>query len=117
DERRGAAVLARAVPRFDRYVRARAGVGGRGGDPHSLRDRKGCKGSADRMTAAAPLLDVRHLSKVFRSSGGLRARDAREVRAVDDISFAVMPGETFGLVGESGCGKSTVARCVLNLIR
>src|SRR5947207_3431547 len=69
------------------------------------------------MSAAAPLLEVRRLTKVYHTSGGFAGRGGREVRAVDDVSFEVMPGETFGLVGESGCGKSTVARCVLNLIR
>jgi oligopeptide/dipeptide ABC transporter ATP-binding protein len=69
------------------------------------------------MIATAPLLEVRRLTKVFHTAGRFVGRGAREVRAVDDVSFAVMAGETFGLVGESGCGKSTVARCVLNLIR
>lgn len=69
------------------------------------------------MSGTAPLLEVRRLTKVFRTAGGFAGRGAREVRAVDDVSFAVVAGETFGLVGESGCGKSTVARCVLNLIR
>jgi len=68
------------------------------------------------MSATSPLLEVRHLSKLFRTAGGGRGQGPRELRAVDDVSFDVFPGETFGLVGESGCGKSTVARCVLNLI-
>src|SRR6266511_2778781 len=68
------------------------------------------------MTTAAPLLEVRHLQKVFRTPGGWGGHGPREVRTVDDVSLTVHAGETFGLVGESGCGKSTVARCVLNLI-
>jgi ABC-type oligopeptide transport system ATPase subunit len=60
----------------------------------------------------APLLDVRGLTRHFPAPGGGRT----PVRAVEDVSFAVLPGETFGLVGESGCGKSTVARCILRLL-
>jgi ABC-type oligopeptide transport system ATPase subunit len=63
-----------------------------------------------------PLLEVRHLRKEYASRSWL-ARQARVVRAVDDVSFEVGEGETFGLVGESGCGKSTTARCILGLIR
>jgi ABC-type oligopeptide transport system ATPase subunit len=62
-----------------------------------------------------PLLDVRHLVKEYPRRGGWFRR-APGTRAVDDISFAVAAGETFGLVGESGCGKTTTGRCVLRLI-
>ena len=61
-----------------------------------------------------PLLQVSNLVKEFRRGGWLRSGTA--VRAVDDVSFDVMPGETFGLVGESGCGKTTTGRCILRLI-
>jgi oligopeptide transport system ATP-binding protein len=61
-----------------------------------------------------PLLQVSHLVKEFRRGGWLRAGVA--VRAVDDVSFTVHAGETFGLVGESGCGKTTTGRCILRLI-
>jgi ABC-type oligopeptide transport system ATPase subunit len=60
------------------------------------------------------LLQVRHLVKEFRQ-GGL-FRPTAVTRAVDDISFEIMQGETFGLVGESGCGKTTTGRCILRLI-
>ena len=65
----------------------------------------------------APLLQVRDLRKVFRVPipGGF-GRRSEPLRAVDGVSFDVAPGETFGIVGESGCGKSTVARCVVRLI-
>jgi len=66
---------------------------------------------------AAPLLNVRHLKKFFAvaRSGGMFARTIVEVRAVNDISFSIQKGETLGLVGESGCGKTTVGRLILRL--
>ena len=70
---------------------------------------------ANRTTA--PLLEAVNLRKDFSLSAGMFDRSHEIVRAVDDVSFAVAPGETFGLVGESGCGKSTVARCVVRLLR
>ncbi len=57
------------------------------------------------------LLDVRHLSHCFPLPG------RQTLRAVDDVSFQLRRGEILGLVGESGCGKSTVARCVMNVYR
>jgi peptide/nickel transport system ATP-binding protein len=64
-------------------------------------------------SASGPLLDVRHLRKFFPVQKGFSRRVVAEVRAVDDVSFEVMEGETLGLVGESGCGKTTTARCIL----
>jgi ABC-type oligopeptide transport system ATPase subunit len=60
------------------------------------------------------LLQVRHLVKEFRQRGWLRAASA--TRAVNDVTFDIQQGETFGLVGESGCGKTTTGRCILRLI-
>ena len=54
-----------------------------------------------------PLLEVRDLSKAFRSGGGLPGAPSRRLQAVDRVSFTLFKGETLGLVGESGCGKST----------
>ena len=61
-----------------------------------------------------PLLAVSHLVRDFKRGGWLRGGGT--VRAVDDVSFDVRQGETFGLVGESGCGKTTTGRCILRLI-
>jgi oligopeptide transport system ATP-binding protein len=63
-----------------------------------------------------PLLSVRNLKKHFPIRGGLLAREIDRVHAVDGVSIDVAPGETLGLVGESGCGKSTTGRCILRLI-
>ena len=63
-----------------------------------------------------PLLSVRNLTKEFPLKGGLFSRHTHSVHAVDGVDFHVDRGETLGLVGESGCGKSTTGRCVLRLI-
>jgi peptide/nickel transport system ATP-binding protein/oligopeptide transport system ATP-binding protein len=63
-----------------------------------------------------PLLEVRDLTKHYPVRRGLLQRKVAEVRAVDGVSFTLAPSETLGVVGESGCGKSTVARCVLRLV-
>src|SRR6266849_136988 len=66
--------------------------------------------------AETPLLRVKNLKKYFPIRGGLFSREVARVHAVDDVSFDIMKGETLGLVGESGCGKSTTGRCILRLI-
>lgn len=94
---------------------AKLTIGGKAG-PHRPID--GCpKAGMDRKaeprkkTSAKILLDVRHLTHQY----ALSAKYARH--AVDDVSFQIYKGEIFGLVGESGCGKSTVARCIMNICR
>ncbi len=64
-----------------------------------------------------PILDVRRLRKHFPVTKGLIfERRVAQVKAVDDVSFTIRRGEALGLVGESGCGKTTVARCILKLL-
>ncbi|MBL8701469.1 MAG: ABC transporter ATP-binding protein [Alphaproteobacteria bacterium] len=65
--------------------------------------------------AAAPLLSVRGLAARFDVGGGMFGRVTGRIHAVEDVSFDVHAGETLSLVGESGCGKSTVGRCILRL--
>ncbi len=68
------------------------------------------------MVANKPLLQVNNLKTWFPIRQGLLRKTVGHVRAVDDVSLTVMPGQTLGLVGESGCGKTTVGRTILRLI-
>ena len=66
--------------------------------------------------SAAPLLQVKNLKMHFPVAEGVMVRKVvATVKAVDDVSFSLQPGETLGLVGESGCGKTTTGRCILQL--
>jgi oligopeptide transport system ATP-binding protein len=67
-------------------------------------------------TAEPPLLSVRNLVKNFSVKGGILRREVDRVHAVNDVSFDLEKRETLGVVGESGCGKSTTGRCILRLI-
>ncbi|MDR1977944.1 MAG: ABC transporter ATP-binding protein, partial [Synergistaceae bacterium] len=64
-----------------------------------------------------PLLDVRSLKKYFDVTPGFNfGRPRKYLRAVDGVSFSIKTGETLGLVGESGCGKSTIGNCIIRLL-
>jgi oligopeptide transport system ATP-binding protein len=66
---------------------------------------------------ADPLVVVKNLKKYYPIKAGLLQRTVNWVRAVDDISFNIRQGETLGLVGESGCGKTTAGKAMINLVR
>ena len=61
------------------------------------------------------LLEVRNLKMWFPSRSGFFGQHVHYTKAVDDVSFTIKKGETFGLVGESGCGKTTVGRCIARI--
>src|SRR4030067_3401467 len=65
---------------------------------------------------AKPILEVKNLKKYFPVKGGIFSKTIGYVYAVDGVSFFLNEGESFGLVGESGCGKSTTARAIVRLI-
>ncbi|MFP4484434.1 MAG: ABC transporter ATP-binding protein [Spirochaetaceae bacterium] len=66
--------------------------------------------------AQSPVLSVRNLKKYFPIKSGVFGRVVGHVKAVNDVTFDIAPGETFGLVGESGCGKSTTGQVILRLL-
>ena len=65
------------------------------------------------MTNTERILEVKHLKKFFPITKGFRKKHVGDVRAVDDLNLYINKGETLGLVGESGCGKTTASRCIL----
>ena len=68
--------------------------------------------------ATKPLVEIKNLKKYFPVTEGIVIQNTvAEVKAIDDISFKILKGETLGLVGESGCGKTTTGRCILQLER
>jgi len=69
------------------------------------------------LASAAPLLELRDFRVYFPIRRGLLKRTVGHVRAVDGISFALRPGQTFALVGESGCGKTTTGKAIVQLLR
>ena len=73
------------------------------------------KASLQKLYEQKPLFRVEHLSAWFTKRSGLFSGKKEIIKAVDDVSFEVYPGETLGLVGESGCGKTTLVRSILRL--
>jgi oligopeptide/dipeptide ABC transporter ATP-binding protein len=67
------------------------------------------------MSETKPLLDARHLVKYYPIRGGVFMKEVAAVKAVDDVSLSIKKGETLGLVGESGCGKSPFGRAIMRL--
>lgn len=70
----------------------------------------------DKLYDSKPILSIKNLSKIYTETKGFLNKKTTEVKAVDEVSFEVFPGETLGLVGESGCGKTTLSRTILRLI-
>ena len=62
------------------------------------------------------MLEVKNLKVHYRAQNGLLKRAVKYVKAVDDVSFSIEAGETLGLVGESGCGKTTLGRAIVKLV-
>lgn len=71
---------------------------------------------ASSILPVSPLLTVKNLTKTFPVQQGLLGMNTGTVQAVSEVSFSILPGKTLGLVGESGCGKTTLSRCLLRLI-
>ena len=69
------------------------------------------------MTNSEKIIEVRNLKKKFPVRSGNLQKITDWVHAVDDVSFSIQQGSTLGLVGESGCGKTTIGRLMLNLIK
>ena len=78
---------------------------------------KTAQAKLDRQLPPDPesILEVRHLKKYFTLKKTLFGKPLSQLKAVDDVSFKIKPGETLGIVGESGCGKTTMGRTVLKL--
>ena len=71
--------------------------------------------TAEDSSERQPLLEVRNLRKAFPIKKSMTGKVQQELIAVDDVSFQLYPGETLGIVGESGCGKTTMGRTILKL--
>ena len=89
---------------------------GDGGVVGGVPGENGATGTDSGHNGAPPLLSVRGLKKHFPIYGGLLKRQVATVYAVDGVDFDVQAGEIFSLVGESGCGKTTLGRSLLRLI-
>ena len=112
-ETRGAVGCRRSARGGDRGDRE-----GRGGEPMSENTASNATASAQAGAVELDiLLDVQHLTKRFAADTNFFGKATSYVQAVDDVSFQIRKGEAFGLVGESGCGKTTVGKMLVNLLK
>jgi peptide/nickel transport system ATP-binding protein len=107
--------LAEIAPRRRSACLRAAELVGRGPEAIGLESRAAHAQPPEKPLSPQPLVEVRHLKTYFDVTRGLFTKQRAIVKAVDDVSFAVRRGETLGLVGESGCGKTTVGRTLLRL--
>ena len=87
------------------------------GEGENIISKEERKGSHLKLYSQPPILEVRELVTRFAVSTSLWGKTKQYLNAVNNVSFAVFPGETMGIVGESGCGKTTLGRSILNLIK
>ncbi|MET9020817.1 ABC transporter ATP-binding protein [Actinopolymorpha sp. NPDC004070] len=92
-------------------------AGGAGGAPVEVRERPAGPPSRSQHASGSALVEVRDLSMHFPIKRGMFGRTTGAVRAVDSVDLTIAPGETLGLVGESGCGKTTLGRCLARVLQ
>ncbi len=109
--------LLAAVPRFDVKLERFAVMSERGGKAEEARRAVALRKGAAAGTSGQPLLSVENLTVDYVTKSWLPGARGRTMRAVDCVSFEVRAGEALGLVGESGCGKTTVASVIAGLVR
>jgi peptide/nickel transport system ATP-binding protein len=98
------------------YDPEKASLFDKAGDLARIRVQEHIEDRSDRLQDAEQLVKVKNLVKHFPIKGGVFRTTVGHVQAVDDVSFDIRKGETFGLVGESGCGKTTTGRLLLRLL-
>jgi peptide/nickel transport system ATP-binding protein len=114
-----ARALIGAVPRIDQRLDRFPVLGeeGKGRAEDARAELRAKAGRSEAVVDEAPILSVENLCVDYTTSGWLPGRTGHRFRAVDGVSFSVRSGEVFGLVGESGCGKTTIANVVSGLVR
>jgi peptide/nickel transport system ATP-binding protein len=102
--------------RIDRLPVIEDFIDGNIGNTEIVANKKDRKNFHEHLYSQTPVLKIQHLEKKYSLSKNIFGKAKEYVRAVNDVSFDVFPGETLGLVGESGCGKTTLGRSILRLI-